>query len=183
MRHAVERPPPNPAPTGDLPSMCLLREADRDVLRDEHFRTIASLSSPMVPGNAATMLELLGARQLAVARGVRKIEAGNGGFRVRTDMGVRGVDVVINAVNPSPHSIPESASALITSMLAAGAAEFHPDGGLNVEPATGRLVVSGRADPRLYAVGDLAGGGLFITTSIPGLAGRAEATARAILAR
>lgn len=118
MRHAVERPPPNPAPTGDLPSMCLLREADRDVLRDEHFRTIASLSSPMVPGNAATMLELLGARQLAVARGVRKIEAGNGGFRVRTDMGVRGVDVVINAVNPSPHSIPESASALTTSMLA-----------------------------------------------------------------
>lgn len=160
----------------------LLREADQDVLRDEHFRTIASLSYPMVPGNAATMLELLDAGQLAVVPGVRKIEAGEGGFRVFADGDVRGADVVINAVNPPPHSIPESTSALVSSMLAGGAAELHADGGLNVEPATGRLTVSGQADPQLYAVGDLAGGGMFITTSIPGLAACAEAAARAILA-
>ncbi|MFI0446659.1 FAD/NAD(P)-binding protein [Actinomadura sp. 6N118] len=160
----------------------LLRQADRDVLRDEHFRTIASLSSPMVPGNAAAMLELLDAGQLALVPGVRKIEARAGGFRVFTDAGVRATDVVINAINPPPHSIPESTGALVSSMLADRVAELHPDGGLNVEAATGRLTVSGQADHRLYAVGDLAGGGLFITTSIAGLAARAEATARALLA-
>ncbi|SCG53379.1 Uncharacterized NAD(P)/FAD-binding protein YdhS [Micromonospora echinaurantiaca] len=161
----------------------LLRQTDRDVLRGRHFRAIASLSSPTVPGNAATMLELLETGQLAVIPGVRKIEPGDGGFRVFTDGSVRSADVVINAINPPPHSIPESAHALIASMLTAGTAELHPDGGLNVEPTTGRLVASGHVDPHWYAVGDLAGGGSFITTSIPGLVARAEATARAIVCR
>ncbi|KAB2340618.1 hypothetical protein [Actinomadura rudentiformis] len=105
-----------------------------------------------------------------------------GGFQIFTDAGVQTADVVINAVNPPPHSIPENTGALISSLLASRAAEPHPDGGLNVETATGRLTVSGQADPRLYAMGDLAGDRPFITTSIAGLAARAEATAQALLA-
>lgn len=147
----------------------LLPEPDRDRLR-RHFRLATSVASPMVPVNAAVLLRLFDSGQLTVAAGVRKIEAVDGGFRVRGDSGDLHADVVVNAVNPPPQAVPRAAEPLVTSLLAGGLAALHPAGGLVP------------ADPRLHVVGDLAGGGPFITSGIPGVAARAARTAQEVLA-
>ncbi|MFI9745289.1 FAD/NAD(P)-binding protein [Streptomyces sp. NPDC052494] len=135
----------------------------------QHFRTATSVASPMVPVNAATMMRLLDSGQLTVTAGVRKIEAADGVFRVYGDAGDRTSDVVVNAVNPPQGAIPRGAGQLVTALLADGSAALHPAGGLLP------------ADPRLHVVGDLAGGGSFITSSIAGIAAQAARVAQAIV--
>ncbi|MFD4527681.1 FAD/NAD(P)-binding protein [Streptomyces sp. NPDC058470] len=147
----------------------LLSEPDRGRLR-RHFRMATSVASPMVPVNAAIMTRLLESGQLALTAGVRKIEAADGAFRVYGDDGERTFDVVVNAVNPPPRAIPGAAGPLVTALLADGSAELHPAGGLVP------------ANPRLHVVGDLAGGGPFITSSIAGIAAQAAAAAHTIVA-
>lgn len=146
----------------------LLPEPDRVRLR-RHFRLATSVASPMVPVNAATLTRLLDAGQLSLLAGVRKIEAADGVFRVHGDDGERGFDAVVNAVNPPPRAIPRAAGPLVSALVADGAAELHPDGGLVP------------ADPRLHVVGDLAGGGSFITSSIAGTAAQAARAAHTIV--
>ncbi|WP_101789401.1 FAD/NAD(P)-binding protein [Nonomuraea indica] len=147
----------------------LLPEADRERLR-AHFRLATSLASPMVPVNAAVLLRLFEDGQLTMVAGVRKIEAVEGGFRVLGDTGELDADAVVNAVNPPPQALPRAAEPLVTSLLDDGLAALHPAGGLVP------------ADPRLHVVGDLAGGGPFITSSIPGVAAAGARAAVALAA-
>ncbi|MFF0770752.1 FAD/NAD(P)-binding protein [Nonomuraea wenchangensis] len=147
----------------------LLPEPDRERLRG-HFRLATSVASPMVPVNAAALLRLFESGQLSIMGGVRKIEAAEGGFRVRGDGGDLNADVVVNAVNPPPQAVPRAAEALVTSLLSGGLAALHPSGGLIP------------ADPRLHVVGDLAGGGPFITSGIPGVAAAGARAASGLLA-
>ncbi|MEV5829292.1 hypothetical protein AB0L25_27395 [Spirillospora sp. NPDC052242] len=87
---------------------------------------------------------------------------------------------MVNAVDPPAHAVPGAAAPLVSSLLGQGAAR-HPDGGLTVDPGTGRLVVGGRPDPRVLVAGDLAGDGPFLTTSVPGLAAPAARAAAALV--
>ncbi|GAA3466227.1 FAD/NAD(P)-binding protein [Nonomuraea roseola] len=146
----------------------LLPEPDRGRLR-RHFRLATSLASPMVPVNARVLRELLERGQLTVAAGIREIEAAHGRFRLRCDDGTQSADVVVNAVNPSPQAVPQAAAPLVASLLAEKLAGPHPAGGLVP------------ADPRLHVVGDLAGGGPFITSGILGVAAQAARAAQATL--
>ncbi|MFI6984377.1 FAD/NAD(P)-binding protein [Embleya sp. NPDC050154] len=145
----------------------LLPEADRTWLR-RHVRTVNSVVSPMVPVNASILMGLLDSGQLAVTRGVDAIEPAGGRFRVRTGSGERTTTTVVNAVNPAPHSVPAAARQLVRSLVDSGLATRHPAGGLVP------------VDPHLHVVGDLAGGGSFITSSIPAIAAQASGTARAL---
>ncbi|WP_232835586.1 FAD/NAD(P)-binding protein [Actinocorallia populi] len=147
----------------------LLPEPDRERLRS-HFRLASSVASPMIPVNASTMMRLLDSGQLTVAAGVREIEAVDGSFRAHGDGGELTPDIVINAVNPPPRATPRAAGRLVASLRAEGLAELHPSGGL--VPAV----------PRLHVVGDFAGGGPFLTSSIAGVAAQAARTAQAIAA-
>lgn len=156
----------------------LLPASDRERIRTRRFRTITSFASPMVPGNAAALLDLFDAGTLESLAGIEKIEAGDDGFRIVHATGVRTADVVINAVNPPPHAIPRTAERLVSSLLAQGAAQ-DPDGGLVADPGTGRVVVGDRPDTRLHVVGDLAGGS-FVVTGIAGVAAQAYRAAQSI---
>lgn len=147
----------------------LLPESDRAWLR-RHLRTASSVASPMVPRNATVLLRLLDAGRLSVARGLRAIEPMNGRFRIRDGDGGRTTQYVVNAVNPPPQAIPAAAGHLVRSLTDTGLATRHPAGGLIP------------ADPRVQVVGDLTGGGSFITSSIPGIATQASRTARAFFA-
>ncbi|WP_433329041.1 FAD/NAD(P)-binding protein [Spirillospora sp. CA-294931] len=140
----------------------LLPAHERDLLRGTYFRAVASLASPMVPGNAATLLDLFDSGQATMVAGVQKIEPG---FRITADRDTT-ADVVVNAVNPPPHSIPQGAEPLVSALLDAGAS-LHDSGGL----------VTGPDHP---IIGDLAGGGFFLTTSIPGLAARGHTVATSL---
>ncbi|MEV0115580.1 FAD/NAD(P)-binding protein [Streptomyces sp. NPDC050844] len=153
----------------------LLPESDRAWLR-RHLRTAAGLASPMVPVNATVLLRLLDSGQLSIRRGVHAIEPVEGRFRVRTrdnsertaESAVGAADYVVNAVNPPPQAVPAAARPLVESLVTAGLATLHPSGGLTA------------ADPRVHVVGDLAGGGSFITSSVPGVAAQASHTVRAL---
>lgn len=133
----------------------LLGASDQARLR-RHLRTAVGVATPMVPMNASVLMRLLDSGQLAVASGPRAIEDG-----------VRTASLVVNAVNPPPRGIPGGARQLVASLLDSGLATLHPYGG----------VVT--TDPRLRVVGDLAGGGSFITSSIAGVAAQASRTAEA----
>ncbi|MFE6286778.1 FAD/NAD(P)-binding protein [Streptomyces sp. NPDC057877] len=145
----------------------LLPESDRDRLR-RHQRTAVSVASPMVPVNAAVLLRLLDRGQLSLVSGVRAVEAVNGRFRVRADDGERTAGIVVNAVNPAPRAVPSAARQLADSLTGSGLTALHPAGGLVP------------ADPRVHVVGDLSGGGSFLTSSIPGTAAAAARAARAL---
>ncbi|QFG22730.1 FAD/NAD(P)-binding protein [Actinomadura sp. WMMB 499] len=155
-----------------------LPAADRRALRG-HSRMIANQAFPMVPRNAAVLLDLLDAGTLEILRGPAEIAASAGRFRIAHAAGVRTAGTVLNAVNPPAHAVPPAAAPLVSSLVAQGAAR-HPDGGLGVDPGTGRLVVAGRPDPRVLVAGDLAGDGPFLTSSIPGLAALAARAARSV---
>ncbi|WTW97673.1 FAD/NAD(P)-binding protein [Streptomycetaceae bacterium NBC_01309] len=145
----------------------LLPEADRARVRG-HLRTATSVASPMVPVNASVLMRLLDSGQLALSAGLDAIEPRNGRFRVRTGDGELGAAAVVNAVNPSPQAVPGAAGDLVRSLVGNGLAAVHPAGGLTP------------ADPRVHVVGDLVGGGSFITSSIPGIAVQASRTAQAL---
>lgn len=145
----------------------LLPEADRARVRS-HLRTAISVASPMVPVNASVLMRLLDSGQLALSAGLDTIEPRNGRFRVRTGDGELDAAVVVNAVNPSPQAVPGAAGDLVRSLVGNGLAAVHPAGGLTP------------ADPRVHVVGDLVGGGSFITSSIPGIAAQASRTAQAL---
>lgn len=65
--------------------------------------------------------------------------------------------------------MPHAAAQLVASLLAEDLAAPHPAEGLVP------------ADPRLHVVGDLAGGGPFITSGILGVAAQAARAAQAVL--
>jgi uncharacterized NAD(P)/FAD-binding protein YdhS len=145
----------------------LLPESDRARLR-RHLRTATSVVSPMIPVNASILMRLLDSGQLTVAAGVHGIDPVKGRFRVRHDHGERTSEIVVNAVNPPPQAVPVAARHLSRSLVAAGLATLHPSGGLIP------------SDPRVHVVGDLTGGGSFITSSIPGVAAQAFRAAQAL---
>ncbi|TDE15099.1 FAD/NAD(P)-binding protein [Jiangella asiatica] len=147
----------------------LLPERERARLRAVS-RTAISVASPMVPVNAVRLLELFDSGQLEPRAGARDIVRRDGRFTVVADDGARPADVVVNAVNPPPGAVPRSAARLVDALVGLGVAARQPSGGIVA------------ADSRLHVVGDLAGGGPFITSSIPGIAGQGAATARAVLA-
>lgn len=145
----------------------LLPEPERARLR-RHLRTAVSVVSPMVPVNASVLIRLLDSGQLAVKAGVRVLEPVNGRFRVGCDDSERIAEYVINAVNPPPRAVPATAHDLVQSLVASGLATLHPSGGLTP------------ADPRVQVVGDMTGGGSFITSSLLGVAAEAAGAADAL---
>ncbi|MGW4843233.1 FAD/NAD(P)-binding protein [Nocardia brasiliensis] len=156
----------------------LLTESDRTMLRAEHFRTISSLSSPMVPHNAKIVLRLLDSGQLRLRAGLRKIEARTGGgFTVHDDTEWH-AETVCNAVNPPAYTTPTETEPLISALLACGAAESATAGGVRTESGTRRLLVAGRPDPTWHVLGNLAADAMFIATNPPGLAVEAAGLVR-----
>ncbi|WP_280296848.1 FAD/NAD(P)-binding protein [Nocardia abscessus] len=155
----------------------------QQMLRAEYFRTINSLTSPMVPHNATIVLELLNSGQLRLHRGVTEIEADDeGGFRI-TDETVWSADIVVNAVNPPAYTTPQATERLLESLLAAGAAELAPTGGLRTQSGTRRLLVHGHPDPTWHVVGNLAADSLFIATNPTHLAAESASVATYLATR
>ncbi|MGX2992936.1 hypothetical protein JNUCC64_01355 [Streptomyces sp. JNUCC 64] len=145
----------------------LLPEADRARLR-RRLRAAVGVVSPMVPGNAAVLLRLLDSGQLTVTGGIRAVAPVPGGFRIRHDDGELTVPAVVNAVNAPPGAVPAGARELVRSLVGGALAAPHPAGGLTP------------VDPRVAVVGDLSGGGPFLTSGVPGIAARAAHAARAL---
>ncbi|MEU4705758.1 FAD/NAD(P)-binding protein [Nocardia salmonicida] len=144
-----------------------LTDADRRMLRTDHYRTISSISSPMVPHNAKILLRLLDSGQVRLRTGITAVAADSARFTV-TDESIWTADTVINAVNPPAYVTPQDTESLMTRLLDSGAAEFAPTGGLRAEPHT-RALLAGT----WHVLGNLAADSMFIATNPPGLAAEA----------
>ncbi|RLK61815.1 FAD/NAD(P)-binding protein [Actinokineospora cianjurensis] len=162
----------------------LLTEQDKNLVLAENDRALMSLCCPMPPGNAAVLLRLIDAGQVELVSGLVGIEPTGHGFRLATARGEHTTehraDVVVNAVNARLRKLSEKATPLFSSLVAGGAAEPHPRGGLHVERATSRLTVDGVPNPRLYGLGDPTLGSLFFTFGVQSLVDRAVDIAAAI---
>lgn len=140
-----------------------LRDEDRMMLRTAHFRTISSLSSPMVPHNAEILLRLLDSGQVRLRTGITAITADNTEFTMSGESEWT-ADVVINAVNPPAYVTPQDTESLMTGLLDSGTAEFAPTGGLRTHAS---------AAGAWHVLGNLAADSMFIATNPPGLAAEA----------
>ncbi|MBC7301199.1 MAG: FAD/NAD(P)-binding protein [Nocardia sp.] len=136
---------------------------DRMMLRTGHFRTISSISSPMVPHNAEGLLRLLDSGRVRLRTGITAIKPDEAGFTV-TGESDWAADVVINAVNPPAYVTPQDTESLITGLLDSGTAEFAPTGGLRTPASPAGT---------WHVLGNLAADSMFIATNPPGLAAEA----------
>ncbi|MEV3989080.1 FAD/NAD(P)-binding protein [Streptomyces sp. NPDC049837] len=159
-----------------------LRPEDQAYIREHHYRAIMSLCCPMPPENARTLIGLAETGRLRVLAGLDGVKPmDGGGFHVVTRDGSFETSTVINAVAAPAHRVPAGAGALIGALVEGRAAEYHPAGGVTVEPDTSRLRADGRTRGRLYAIGDISGGTLFFTSGMPSVVDRADDIVGAIV--
>ncbi|MDX2390416.1 MULTISPECIES: FAD/NAD(P)-binding protein [unclassified Streptomyces] len=160
----------------------LLRPEDQEFIRETHYRAVMSLCCPMPPANARKLLELREAGRLRVLRGLWNVKAlSDSGFHVGAEGDDYRTDVVINAVSAPSHRVPAQARPFVDSLVEDGIGEYHPHGGLHIEPSTSRAVGAGRAHRRMHAIGDMGAGTLFFTSGMPSVLERADDIVRAVV--
>ncbi|MCC3767057.1 FAD/NAD(P)-binding protein [Streptomyces sp. UNOC14_S4] len=173
MQHAVPESGPD--------AWTRLRPEDQEFIRDNHYRAIMSLCCPMPPANARTLLRLVAEGQLRVTGGLWNVKPlATDGFHVAFGDEHYETDVVINAVSAPSHRVPVEAHPFVESIVEDEAGEYHPSGGLHIEPSTSRIAGNGRVHRRMHAIGDLSAGTLFFTSGMPSVVERADDIVRAI---
>ncbi|WP_371749921.1 FAD/NAD(P)-binding protein [Streptomyces sp. NBC_01283] len=163
-----------------------LPRRDRQQFFRRYHRLWNSFTSPMPAATATTLVEMADSGQLEVVRGLEGVKATQQGFLVVAQHHTVEADVVIAAATAAPtgHSAtPTGAHELMDSLIHNGCGQRHPDGGLRVQPDTGRLVDrNGRPQHSLLALGHLTSGTHYYMSGIPMLVWRGEAVAAAIAA-
>ncbi|RSS80368.1 FAD/NAD(P)-binding protein [Streptomyces sp. WAC06614] len=160
----------------------LLRAGDQEFVRSTHYRAVMSLCCPMPPANARTLLRLHEAGRLRVTGGLSHVAPlDGGGFHIAVDGGDHESDVVVNAVSAPAHRVPDPARPFVDSVVEDGMGEYHPYGGLHIEPATSRTVGGGRTHRRMHVIGDMGAGTLFFTSGMPSVLERADDIVRALV--
>ncbi|MGW4446820.1 FAD/NAD(P)-binding protein [Streptomyces sp. NPDC004682] len=159
------------------------------VEQKRHFLTrwlpaYVSFMNPMPPRTAGLLTDAHRAGRLTVQAGITGLYADRAGYTLHAEGGSRHVDLVVNAVNASVHSVAGRAVPLVRRLMVDGNAMRSEFGGLRTDPATGRLLTaSGTAHPRLFALGQLAVGDLLLTNSVRAIARQAAVVAEALAPR
>ncbi|MCB5179548.1 FAD/NAD(P)-binding protein [Streptomyces antimicrobicus] len=160
----------------------LLRPEDQDHIRSTHYRAVMSLCCPMPPANARTLLRLHDAGRLRVTGGLWNVKPlAAGGFHVAVDGDDYESDVVVNAVSAPSHRVPGPARPFVDALVEDGMGEYHPHGGLHIEPSTSRTIGAGRTHRRMHVIGDMGAGTLFFTSGMPSVLERADDIVRAVV--
>ncbi|WP_221348558.1 FAD/NAD(P)-binding protein [Streptomyces beigongshangae] len=163
-----------------------LPRGDRQHFLRRYHRLWASFTSPMPAATARTLVGMADSGQLRVLRGLEDVTPAERGFLVRAQHRAVGADVVVTAATAAPTArtvAPAGAHELMDALSRNGCGQRHPDGGLRVEPDTGRLLDrSGRPQRSLLALGHLTSGTHYYLSGIPMLVWRSEAIAAAIAA-
>lgn len=160
----------------------LLRAEDQEFIRETHYRAVMSLCCPMPPANARKLLGLHRTGRLRVTGGLWNVKPlADSGFHIAADLGEYESDFVINAVSAPSHRVPERARPFVDSLVEDGIGEYHPYGGLRIEPSTSRAVGGGRPHRRMHAIGDMGAGTLFFTSGMPSVLERADDIVRALV--
>ncbi|MGW0787228.1 FAD/NAD(P)-binding protein [Streptomyces sp. NPDC002911] len=163
-----------------------LSPGDRREFFHRYHRLWASFTSPMPASTGGTLLEMADSGQLHILRGLEDVTPASQGFTVTAHHRTMEADVVVCAATAAPAArpaAPAGAHELMDSLTGNGCAQRHPDGGLRVEPETGRLLDRvGRPQQSLLALGYLTSGTHYYISGIPMLVWRSEAIATALAA-
>jgi uncharacterized NAD(P)/FAD-binding protein YdhS len=134
----------------------------------------------MPPANAERICRVLRSGQLEVLPGLKSIcRLSSGGFSIKTiprEGAARAIkaNAVINATGQGT-DIRKFDQKLIRSLLSAGSIAPHPNGGMNVDLPTGRIIdEKGKISDSLFALGELTKGVHFYTNGIDPCAYRAR---------
>jgi uncharacterized NAD(P)/FAD-binding protein YdhS len=146
-----------------------LPPAEQALLRTTYRRTATRMASPMIPSNAEIVRRLFDDGQLRLLSGQPKIQPSGRVFRIHGAHELT-ADVVVNAVNPPAHAIPEASASVVDGLLSAGAVTVAESGGLAARSG------------RVHTLGAITAGTSFVTPSVPTLAAAAGAMASLLVA-
>ncbi|MCD9904460.1 hypothetical protein LUR56_39200 [Streptomyces sp. MT29] len=161
-----------------------LPSSDRREFFLRYHRLWASFTSPMPAATAQTLLDMASSGQLHILRELEDVTPAKQEFVVRAHDRTMEADVGIcaaTAASAGRPATPADAQDLTASLIRNGCARQHPDGGLCVEPETGRLLDPGGSPQHsLLALGYLTSGTHYYISGIPMLVWRSEAIAAAL---
>jgi len=140
-----------------------LSEADRQYLAERFNTQLKSLYNPMPPPTARTLLAELETGRLEVLRGVRSVRPDSRqGFEMLLDDRSINADIVIDTTRVGLAGLNRRGERFLSALVARGHADWHPQGGLRVDLATGRVAGQHTA----YAIGEITAGEAFFASSM-----------------
>jgi uncharacterized NAD(P)/FAD-binding protein YdhS len=144
-----------------------------------YHRVFQSLCNPMPIASAQGLLVAMDAGRLEVLPGLSSVTAhADRGFEFVAAGDLGRVDVVVNTAQAGVKPVPQAAGELVSSLLRNGLATECAWGGLDVDPMTNALLGPDPAGarPRLFALGELAAGTLYYTSSLKMITSWVETT-------
>jgi uncharacterized NAD(P)/FAD-binding protein YdhS len=167
------------AVTGQTAWVHLPAQDRRQVLR--HHDSVIALCFPIPHVNGRLLDALALAGQLSVLPGTRAIDKTGDLFSITTRDGTAYAPWVVNAATPAIREAPRAARPLIDSLVNQGLAVPDSFGGLSVHPGDNRLIgADQRPNERLFALGDITHGSLYITFGVPVITPIADQIAHAV---
>jgi uncharacterized NAD(P)/FAD-binding protein YdhS len=145
-----------------------LAEDDRRVFLERHYSRFMSHWVPIPLVTGRRVLALLREGRLAVERGLAGVayDAQSGEYRLDLAGRVAAFDAVVDATG-TPRGLADLESPLVASLLRQGTIAPHADGGLRVDFDSLRVLgADGRADPSLFALGQLTFGTHLFTSTL-----------------
>ncbi|MDH1630844.1 FAD/NAD(P)-binding protein [Pseudomonas mosselii] len=161
-----------------------LSDADRRAYLGNYHCVFMSLCNPMPPQTAGKLLQLLESGQLSIRGGLETVQPiDERSFRLVHGGGVDQVDWVINATRSETGGIGKVGEALVGAMVGNGVAQLHPFGGIKVEFGSHRVIDRfGQPSNQVFALGQLASGNHYYTSSLPMISRQIERLLPALLA-
>ncbi|MGW1616714.1 FAD/NAD(P)-binding protein [Streptomyces sp. NPDC002285] len=159
----------------------LLTERDRRIFHEKLHPVWASFINPMPRSSAQTLLKLADEGRLRVERGLSQAIPYGPKIKLTSQQSTTYADVTVSAATNSRHIVPHQARPIIESLISAGHAHSHPDGGLRVEAESGQLLdAKGNNTVPIFALGNLTGGTHYYTSAVALLVTRSQKMAESL---
>lgn len=145
-----------------------LSAGDRSYYMANYHSIFMSLCNPMPPATANKLRNMLESGHLVIRPGLKGVELSpGGGFVLNYQAGACHADWVINATRSETGGVGQTGTELVSSMVNNGVAQHHPFGGLHVSFGSHKVIDrSGKASDAIYALGQLAAGNHYYTSSL-----------------
>jgi len=145
-----------------------LHEIDRKKFLENHHHIFMSICNPMPPKTAEVLRELIEDGRVVIAADVKNIKPDvTRGFIVSAGGRHFHADKIVNASRPENGGIGQLGTPVVDALVGAGEAQLNPYGGVKVDPVTLNILRrNGKPNPNLFAIGQLAAGDLYYTSSL-----------------